>query len=77
MVNFGKLASTASHAIGDVGTHIGSKIEKVGTRKGFLGALSLSASGAVGVGLYTWVSKNGNTVLIAGAVVALVVLRQR
>jgi len=37
MVNFGKIVSSAGHAIGKVSSHTGNKIAKVGKKAGFLG----------------------------------------
>jgi hypothetical protein len=77
MVNFGKIATSAGHAIGEVSHHTGNKIAKVGTRAGLLGTLGVGLGAGLGAGTFKWVSENGNTVLIAGAVVALVLLRKR
>jgi len=77
MVSFGKIASSAGHAIGEVTHAGGKKISKVGKRAGILGTLGVGLGAGVGVGAYQWVSQNGNVVLVAGALVALYALRRR
>jgi hypothetical protein len=74
MVNFAKIARTTSHAIGDVGAHTGSTVKKVVTATGVIGTIGI---GGITWKAYNWVSDNGNSILIAGAVVALIVLRKR
>ena len=44
MVNFGKIVSSAGHAIGEVSSHTGNKIAKVGKKAGFLGRLGLGSA---------------------------------
>jgi len=76
MVNFGKIVSCAGHAIGEVSHHTGNKIANVGKKAGFLGTIGVGLAAGLGGGTFKWVSENGNTVLIVGAVVALFMLRR-
>ena len=39
--------------------------------------LGIGLGAGLGAGMFKWVGENGNTVLIAGAAVALFVLRRR
>jgi hypothetical protein len=77
MVNFGKIVSSTGHAIGEVSSHTGNKIAKVGKKAGFLGTLGIGLGAGLGAGMFKWVGENGNTVLVVGAGVALFMLRRR
>ena len=71
MVSFGKIASSAGHAIGEVTHAGGEKISKGGKRAGILGTLGIGLGAGVGAGAYKWVSANGTVVLVVGALYAL------